>query len=294
HYITMGLKKLDIEDWLQVDNTYPEFYTARSHILETQKEEALQVTPSGEEACEELMELVVEFLLEKYPRFFEIVETNGRKKIRNNIVKEEISIQKPYDVHPLEVCARLCVEDFNILQKSEFSGEHYLVASATIFPAGWRLRERIGKSVTDLHGPVPLWKGKLSKPVEHYFTRLSTNSYMERHSFFIQINPDDRPLSQLLFIQRGQDFYPGKVGNFSPPYFIIRRERQTFRRLPKSNTVVFTVKTSVQKLTDLPAEGRRGLVKEIRSWPDDIKEYKGLQFWKKPVFAFCEGQNRAE
>jgi hypothetical protein len=40
------------------------------------------------------------------------------------------------------------------------------IASATLFPAGWILRDRIGKSVTDLHGPVPLWKGKLSSPVE--------------------------------------------------------------------------------------------------------------------------------
>jgi hypothetical protein len=40
------------------------------------------------------------------------------------------------------------------------------VASATLFPAGWRLKDRYGSAITDLHHLVPSWKDTLSQPVE--------------------------------------------------------------------------------------------------------------------------------
>jgi hypothetical protein len=185
NYMTMGLRKLDSSSWLRVDNTYREFYDARSTLLFNRRAEVVQVLPEGEDGCEELMREVVDFLTDTYPQLFEIVErVPGRPVVRNKTAQEELALTRPYDCHPLEMCARLAMEDFNILTKSKFTGQHNLYvsrvcstrndvtanfsswASATLFPAGWRMRERIGKSVTDLHGPVPLWKGKLSNPVE--------------------------------------------------------------------------------------------------------------------------------
>ena len=121
-----------------------------------------------------------------------------------------------------------------------------------------------------------------------YFTRLSPKSCMERHTFFIQTNPDHSTLKSLLFIQNPQDFFPGRLSALSPGHIIIRRERQTFKRLPKSDSVVFTVKTTMQRLVDLPEDSRTALVSEIRAWPEDIAAYKGLAIWKRAVFGFCE------
>ncbi|KAF2735688.1 hypothetical protein EJ04DRAFT_434636 [Polyplosphaeria fusca] len=289
NYMTMGLKKLDEKAWLTIDKTYFDFFAARKALLAMHPDEVIQVTPDGEEACEELLDEVVSFLTDKYPKHFDVFERDGRKYIRNRIIKEEFSLQKPYDAHPLEICARLAMEDFSILQRSEFSSQHYLVASATLFPAGWRLCERIGKSVSDLHGPVPLWKSKLSQSVEHYFSRLNDKSCMERSTFFIQIPTPKAPLADYLFVQKPQDFFSGTINRLFPEYVVIRRERQTFRRLPKSNTVVFTVKTSVQRLTDLGEEERESIIKEIEAWEPDIANYKGLPLWKRVVFGYCNG-----
>lgn len=111
---------------------------------------------------------------------------------------------------------------------------------------------------------------------------------MERHTFFVQITPDDRPLHQLLYVQEGKDFFPGDLSNMFPDNIIIRRERQTFRRLARSNTIVFTVKTSVERLTDIPKSERSNLVAEIRAWPDEIATYKGRDLWQRVVIEFCE------
>ncbi|KAF2120187.1 hypothetical protein BDV96DRAFT_674465 [Lophiotrema nucula] len=290
NYMQMGLKKLDIDAWLTVDKNYRDQHGVRKKLLDRKKEEVLQVTDDGEEACIELMEEVVGFLVKKYPKYFQLVERDGRTKVLNAIMEEEFCVQRPYEMHPLEVCARLANEDFNILFKSEFSGEHVLAASATLFPAGWRLRERIGTSVSLLHNPVPQWQDIPDILSHSYFTRLSETSCMERHSFFIQINPGDRTLQDLLFIQNPQDFFPGRISALSPSHIIVRRERQSFRRLPKSNTVVFTVKTTMQRLIDVPEANRPALVSEIKAWPEDIAAYKGLAIWQRAVFGFCEGK----
>ena len=40
------------------------------------------------------------------------------------------------------------------------------VATASLFPAGWSIEERIGWPLSKVHGPVPHWQEKLHKPVE--------------------------------------------------------------------------------------------------------------------------------
>lgn len=125
-YMTMGLRKMDRKDWLTIDNTYERFHGTRSTLLAEKRNECIQVLPEAEMACEELMREVVAFLVERYPGCFQIVNTREGEQVRNEIRKEEFRLERPWDVHPLEMCARLAMEDFNILKKGEFTGEHYL------------------------------------------------------------------------------------------------------------------------------------------------------------------------
>jgi hypothetical protein len=68
----------------------------------------------------------------------------------------------------------------------------------------------------------------------------------------------------------------------------VRRERQTFRKLPKSGAILFAVKTALTPLQDLDQEERLNLAREIRSWPENIAAYKGRDFWGECVLDFIE------
>ena len=92
-----------------------------------------------------------------------------------------------------------------------------------------------------------------------------------------------------MFIQEPKDFFPGNVNNLWPRDIIIRHERQTFHRLPETNAVVFTVKTSITPLVQFPKEEPEGLAAEIRSWPEGIATYKGRSLWGRPVLGYCDG-----
>ena len=125
-YRSAGVKKLAPNEWLIIDNTYKELHKARDYLLTKKNVECIQVKRDGEDACEELLQEIVKFLTSKHPERFCIKTVNRRKHIRNELTKEEWSLVRPFDCHPLEICARLAAEDFNILLKGDFTQQYYL------------------------------------------------------------------------------------------------------------------------------------------------------------------------
>ena len=68
----------------------------------------------------------------------------------------------------------------------------------------------------------------------------------------------------------------------------MRRERQTFRRLPRSGAIVFTVRTYMIPLLSLGAEEVKGLRSQIRSWEGNMAVYKGVASWGELVLGWCD------
>jgi len=124
----MSTKNLDSSNWLTLDRQYPQYHKIRGQILDTYLDEVLQVSPSARGACAELLDVVVRFLLEKYPGQFDYRRhpENGKICIFNLTTNEHFYLDPPdHRFKPLEICARLTQDDFNILMQDS-SGEHSL------------------------------------------------------------------------------------------------------------------------------------------------------------------------
>jgi hypothetical protein len=116
---------------------------------------------------------------------------------------------------------------------------------------------------------------------------------MERYAYFIQINRRNTDLAGILFIPDVNEFFPEEtIQNLTPQDIWVRRERQTFRRLPTSNSVVFTVHTSLKLLIDLDHKHLAGLAKEIRGWDENMAEYRRKDIWGECVLGFCDRSAR--
>ena len=117
------------------------------------------------------------------------------------------------------------------------------------------------------------------------FTKLSLEHPLERSALFVQVTEPDESISEMLCQLEAppEDKAPSR-----PENVLIRQERQTFRRLPRSEAVLFTVKTSLQKLTELIGKDLLDLAGEIRSWPAELARYKGRDRWGKCVLDFCD------
>jgi hypothetical protein len=100
---------------------------------------------------------------------------------------------------------------------------------------------------------------------------------MERSNLFIQTTP-------VLF----QDVPEVASASLTADDIFVRRERQTFTRLERSQAVLFTVRTYMEKLVDMDAEEIDALGKQVRGWEGEMAKYKGIEGWGKVCLEFCD------
>lgn len=120
-----------------------------------------------------------------------------------------------------------------------------------------------------------------------FLARLTPQSPMERSNYFIEVRRPDEDLFSTLFRPEGLS---EETNQLRPHDIIVRRERQTFRRLPRTGALVFGVKTTLTALDELSMQELENLGKEVESWPEDVGKYKGRDIWGAKVLEFCRQQ----
>ncbi|KAJ5179284.1 hypothetical protein N7492_002494 [Penicillium capsulatum] len=300
--VMMDIRKLDAQNWLTLDKNYMEEHRVRDHLLREQKDKVLQCLPESADACQEALEEVSEFLCERFPNMFAKAVHAKQEVVENRMTGERFNVAEIARTKnlpdALEAAVRLTMEDLSVLMKNE-DDEYYLYdflvlvakrASASLFPTGWTVQERIGWTISRLHEPVPLWHQHVANSVSKFLARLTPTSPMERSNYFVEVKRPDEDLFEILY--RPGVLCEKDLSNPSPEEIIIRRERQTFRRLPRTGAIVFGVKTYLTPINQLPMQELENLAKEMQSWPEYVGEYKGKDVWGAKVLEFY--RNRAQ
>ncbi|KAH8592744.1 hypothetical protein B0O99DRAFT_596901 [Bisporella sp. PMI_857] len=275
-HMTMGIRKMPEDDWLSLDNLYVEEQTFRNKLIRERKDAVYQCLPASNEAIEETLEYIVKYLTKRYPTYFFHPKGNPHF-IQNSLTGKTFKISVPFEQHPLEVAAQLVMEDINILMEGSGSDtDYYLMASFSMGPAGWDIQERIGFPLRRIHYPVPMWQQKLRKPMDKFFTNLAVSGPVQRNSYFMQV--DDTMFQQMPF--------PSDFSQLSSPPRVedirIRHERQTLRRLPRSNAILFMVRTYLLPVVALVKE-RDNLYafhQAVNAMPPEMAKYKAKHLWE--------------
>jgi hypothetical protein len=159
---------------------------------------------------------------------------------------------------PLERAARRVEEDLCILADGIF------VAGCVCFPSHWRLADKIGRPLSEIHGRVPGYASELGSKVDAFLRRLATGTVVGRRNFAVHERPD-------LF---APDTPP--PSGVPPAHQWLRSERQTLSRLPKSGSVLFTIRTQQVQLCDLSSAVRVKLAARLRAEPAPLIAYRDL------------------
>ena len=159
---------------------------------------------------------------------------------------------------PLERAALRVEEDLCVLVDGVF------VAGCVCFPSHWHLQDMIGRPLTEIHQRVPGFESELSSKVDSFLRRLTTHTVVGRRNFAIHELPD-------LFAPD----VPSTIG-IPPAEQWLRSERQTLRRLPKSEAVLFTIRTQQTPLGSLDQDVRTRLAARLRAEPADLIGYRDL------------------
>lgn len=143
----------------------------KAEVIEKVGSDAIDCREGGYEPCVELLECFVEYLPRRFPTIF-TMSPDGRE-IHNRLTKETFDVTRPFlKHHPLFIAGRLVEDDLNILIESPNDGEYVLKAVLSAFPAGFHVKGKMDKTLTEIHKPVPTYKEKLQLSMNRYARRI--------------------------------------------------------------------------------------------------------------------------
>jgi dimethylamine monooxygenase subunit A len=208
----------------------------KARLLAERRDELVAVLPSARAAADEVLEAVV--------------AATGRRPAG--------------DLEPLDAAGRLVQEDLCLLVERD--GAHHLDGASLCFPSYWRLADKLGRPLAEVHGPVPHYADDLAGRVERHLAGLRPGRPVWRRNWSIHDDPT-------LHLSR-----PTPPQPVDPPVGLwLRSERQTLSRLPRSGAVLFTIGTQqvpLSVLADRPALAS-AMADAIEAWSEGMRAYKG-------------------
>lgn len=251
YYQTMAHQPLHPNNWIELSASYQWYLAEKKKVIAEQGKKVIDSLPENDAACGELLELVVEHLTARYPTLFDrLLETRQDGKetdgIYSHVTGERYQWVKgcpPEGVEGLKIISRLTENDFLMARERE-DGHVYFVGGLVAFPGFYLLSEKIGKSMHDVHIPVPQFNQKLLVSVERTLKRMDPNAPFERSSWEIV---DDNNL----FFHNIAALPEGGKCTVDPGDLYLRIDRQAFRKLPRSKVITFAVHPLIKKMRDI-------------------------------------------
>ncbi|KAK0191428.1 hypothetical protein F5146DRAFT_1001243 [Armillaria mellea] len=301
----------------------------------------------------ELVHELSEYLHKRYPAAFQVTRAEGAiKTIR--ILPVDMTYELPPallsrskgtsppclrkveagEAEEAMKIAALLVQDDLALMVEGSDGRYYFQAGAICVPGFWRMRDKIGLPLDEIHlsGNVPQCKNlrclfcwekkketdrnqivkKLHTSFERFFRRLPVDKPVIRNNYFVQVvqpqgqdlvDPEELAWSTTTNgpegeFAHGHPAHPPERPVVSPETLRLRTERQTLRRLPLSGAVLFTIRTYVipiEQLAKEPGVPAR-MASAVRSWPESVETYKGKELYGSVLVEYLDkcAQEQAE
>jgi hypothetical protein len=159
-----------------------------------------------------------------------------------------LGLPLPPHPSPLLGAARLVTDDLCLMEQR--GGEWTLTAACLCAPSFFSAREAVGLPLSGLHAPVPGFNERLLTRVARIFDNLQAGQIVERRNWTLvndaePFQPDPAPFRARLPHQSLEEIAASLQ---------VRRERQTLRRAPKTQAILFTIRIWTERLDDLLAE----------------------------------------
>ncbi|KEY69276.1 hypothetical protein S7711_01727 [Stachybotrys chartarum IBT 7711] len=292
--VTMGLRSIKPEDWIELDNQFPRYHADKAARLQERGSKCVQTLPEAYPAAVELLEELAHYLPNRYPTLFQKTTTG----LINLWSGEAFDIvERPLKEDPMAMCARLVQDDLALMIEKP-DGQYYLLAGAVLLAGFWRLQDKVGMPLSEIHtsGDVPQFKEKLESGMKKFFFRLRCEELYSRNNYFIQVD-DALPWSWSIGGEDDEEVsWSTAEKNRAVEHHYFRSERQTLRRLPKTGAVCFTVRTYFHPVTDIAREdyvpGR--LASAVRSWGGDVSRYKGKEKYQDVLLEYLDAQHEEQ
>jgi|APGre2960657505_1045072.scaffolds.fasta_scaffold29777_2 hypothetical protein len=271
---TMGLKPLDLAQWLEPDLHQAAQLRLKADLLVREHALVLRASPESEVACRELYATLAAHLPVHHPDLY----TADSTSLTVRALDRAFPLTPPPEADARELLstvARWVQEDLCVLAPA---APVTITAGAVCFPSRWNLPEKFGQASPAIHAPVPKFAGTIGPATHSFLERLTVEKPVWRLNWTLH---DSDHLFAPHAVPGRDDLTPAKVLT----HVFLRTERQTLRRLPVSKAVVFTIRTHLHPLLEaLPTpDATRLLLHTLEHLPAEVAAYKGMAKFIAPL-----------
>jgi hypothetical protein len=177
------------------------------------------------------------------------------------------------------------VEPDVVLLRGDDQGTHRVVAGVVCFPSSWGLADKLGRTMFDVHGPVPGLNEPLARPIETFLTKLEAGVPWLRDNWGLcrdgRLNHHPsiprRPLDETV---TADEVY-------------VRVERQLLVRPSEADGVLFGIRVEPIPLTSLFVDRAAvtGLARALGTMSDEAAHYKGLLRARSRLLSILDGDS---
>lgn len=283
--MAMGLTACPADDLVELDERYLDEMAERRELLASRHHDVFATTPGSEAARAEVLELIAALLPRRHPDWF----AREGPVLHNRLTGEGWDLANP-EHDPLELAGRLVQEDLCVIDAS--GAAPVLAAAILCAPTSWRLREKIGLPLAEVHVPVPMYADRLSAAVDRFMAALKPGRVAERQNWGMTDDP-------ALFQQWGKHrtaLESGITAANAPDRLFFRMERQTLVRLPASGAVLFVIRVHcypLRRVLGVPGAGAE-LAAALRAMPEALTAYKSLPRFRDALLACLDAPHLDE
>jgi hypothetical protein len=229
----------------------------------------LRAEAGTEEAQQEVLDLLADYLPAHHPNRYCLSGT------RLSVAGVETDLGDD-SMMPLERAGYLLQDDLVIMRKgAEGDRPGFRIAAAFLaFPSSWRLSEKFGLPMDEIHAHVPGFEGgsRNAGLINRMFDNLSPGRLVVRWNWSLN-------WSYALYHPNAKS--PEEKRGVPAEKAFIRVERQTLRKLPVSGDILFTIRIYLDPVAAILAQPNASdlaasMADQLDAMSSDEVAYKGL------------------
>ena len=231
--------------------------------------------PDSVPAQQECLDLFVSYLPVRYPELYTFDKTANSIYVKP---LDETFLLDDWKHAPLELCNRIVQEDLCLVRAADDTKETHVMAAASVVFSFQELSRKLGQPMEFLHAPVPGAEKYLRKIMNYTFSRIKSEQPVWRNNWGIA--PTGNLIDAIYGApssQKNRSFADVTVEDIKAKF--LRVEYQTFRRLPRTNYLLFTIKTMSDPMYELEKvpSAAACLARSIRGMSPKMRVYKGIE-----------------
>ncbi len=267
--MAMGLMAMPEDEWFEIDETFAEQLLEKRRLLSERHDDVYREVDGSHAAQAEFRDAIFAHLPRVHPEHY---QADGDTLLIPAL--DERWARDDARFSPLDLAARWVQEDLCLMEPGA-DGRWVLTAASVCFPSRWRLAEKIGRPLDEIHVPAPGVNEKLARPMARFFDQLKPGRSVWRLNWSVM---DDPALFQPTGRDRG-DLRDDITAENAGERLWLRSERQTLRRLSETPAILFTIRLHVRPLSDLESrpEAAARLAESLATMPANIYRYKSVR-----------------